>query len=327
MAALDFTIKWSNDLAKLIEEAGLKAPYAIAKALDEVGGKTATMVIRSTAAQAGVPYARAKEVISTRQAMGGGAGEYVITARDVTLSLKQFGARPGTAGVSAAPWHRRLTFDHTFIGPGGHVFVRKIQKDGAKADGVRAGFLNVGRRYGRLPVHKLFGPSIPKEMTKDRAEQTFYAVTQQLLPYTLEKWLLKMKPSGQARIRSSAAIRHCAPTTASPVVPLSLIHSASSQTTASQGPLHLCPLAHGSQAARGGTPHNPELRLSRRALSPVGGHGRAPARGTLHPTRVCAATSRVLPGGVPPKRGTAPRDLSGAGGRKNAFSLSFGGQK
>lgn len=191
MGAVDFKIKWSNDLAKLIEEAGLKAPYAIAKALDEVGSKTATLVIRATAAQAGVPYGSAKNVISTKQAMGGGSGEFVITARDVTLSLKQFGARPGSAGVSAAPWKRRLTFQHTFLGPGGHVYVRMVQGKGAKADGVRAGFLNVGRRASRLPIHKLFGPSIPREMTQDRAEQTFYNVTQQLLPFTLEKWLLK----------------------------------------------------------------------------------------------------------------------------------------
>ena len=171
MATIDFTVKWQGDIASLIEKAGLKAPYAIAKAIDEVGNKTATQVKRSTAAQAGVPYGKVNGVITVRQAMGAGGGEWSMTARDVTLSLKQFGPRKTAKGISAAPWKRRLVFPHTFFGPNGHVFVR--------------------RGASRLPIKKLFGPNIPKEMVKDQAETVFYQVTAQLLPFTLEKWLLK----------------------------------------------------------------------------------------------------------------------------------------
>ena len=173
MAEVDVKVTFTDisRLEGMIREAGLKAPYAIAKALDAVGNKTMTQVKRSVAKQAGVPVGKAGAVLSARQAMGSGQGTFTIVARDVTLSLKEFGARKTRAGVSAAPWAKRRVFPHSFIGPGGHVFVRQGK--------------------GRLPIKKLWGPNIPKEMVKDQTEQTFYAFTAQALPAELEKWLFK----------------------------------------------------------------------------------------------------------------------------------------
>lgn len=171
MASVNFTVAWSNDIAALIAQVGLKAPYAIARAIDEVGNKATTQVKRATAIQAGVPVGYVGGVLSTKQAMGKGFGEFVITAKDVTLSLNKFKARQTKAGVSAAPWNTRRIFPHTFFGPNGHVFVRKGKE--------------------RLPIKKLWGPAIPREMIKDQAEATFYKVTADLLPFALEKWLLR----------------------------------------------------------------------------------------------------------------------------------------
>jgi hypothetical protein len=154
-----------------IDKAGLKAPYAIAKAVDEVGNKTMTQVRRSVAKQAGVKYGRVAKVLSKRQAMGAGEGSYSIIARDVTMSLKEFGPRKTRKGVSAAPWGKRRVFPHSFIGPGGHIFHR------------------VGK--SRLPIKKMYGPAIPKEMVKDQTEALFYAFTAQALPSALEKWLFR----------------------------------------------------------------------------------------------------------------------------------------
>ena len=172
-ATASYHVEWVNldTLHSAFANAGLKSVYAIAKAIDEVGKKTTTQVARATAYQAGVGYGRVKAAITTKQAMGSGSGTYSIIARDVTLSLKEFGPRQTKKGVSAAPWRKRRVFPHTFFGPGGHVFVR------------------VGK--SRLPIHKLFGPAIPKEMVKDQAEQTFYAYTAQALPAAMEKWLLR----------------------------------------------------------------------------------------------------------------------------------------
>lgn len=169
--AVAVRVEFTPHIAPLFERAGLKSVYAVAKAIDEVGNKTKTVVIRSVAKQAGVKYGRAKGVINARQAMGAGMGSYEIVARDVTMSLKEFGPRRTAKGVSAAPWGKRRVFPHTFMGPNGHVFVRK-----GKA---------------RLPIHKLFGPAIPKEMVKDQTEQAFYATVAATLGPAVEKWLLR----------------------------------------------------------------------------------------------------------------------------------------
>ncbi len=120
-------------------------------------------------------YGAVLGVVSSRQAMGSGGGQYEIIARDVTLSLKEFGPRQTGQGVSAAPWGRRIVFKHTFIGPNGHVF-KNIHKMNAKS----------GRRNA---IEKLYGPNIPKEMVKDQAEATFYRVSRDLLGDAIAKWL------------------------------------------------------------------------------------------------------------------------------------------
>ncbi|MGJ0391168.1 MAG: hypothetical protein ACR650_00155 [Methylocystis sp.] len=169
--AIAVKVSFDKDIAALLKKAGQGSSYALARALDEVGNKTRTQVIKATAAQAGVNQGKVRGVIRTKQAAGAGGGEYVITARDVTLSLKEFGLRQTASGVSAAPWGKRRVFPHTFVGPSGHVFVRK-GKD-------------------RLPIHKLFGPNIPTEMVKDEAEKTFYRESEKLLAATVEKWLVR----------------------------------------------------------------------------------------------------------------------------------------
>jgi hypothetical protein len=169
-------VDFTRDLSKVFDQAKLRSIYAIAKAMDEVGNKTKTQVIRSVARQAGVSYGKAKSVIRSQQAMGTGNGEYKIIAQDVTLSLKEFGARQTKLGVSAAPWRKRRVFSHTFVGPNGHVFVRGFGGE---------------RRVRRLPIYKLWGPNIPKEMIKDETEQTFHLVSSRLLGPALEKWLAR----------------------------------------------------------------------------------------------------------------------------------------
>ncbi len=169
--AIAVKVAFDKNIAALFDRAGLKSVYAVAKALDEVGGKTKTLVIRATAKQAGIKYGNALGVVKTRQAMGAGQGQFEIVARDVTLSLKEFAPRQTKAGVSAAPWGTRRVFPHTFIGPNGHIFVREGK--------------------GRLPIRKLWGPNIPKEMVKDEAEKTFFRESEKLLGPAVEKWLLR----------------------------------------------------------------------------------------------------------------------------------------
>jgi len=173
---LGCTFAMKGSAAELFKNLGEQSLVAIGRALDEVGGKTKTQVVRAVAKQAGVKYGRALDVIGSNSAFGAGNGEYRIIARDVTLSLKEFDPRRTSKGVSAAPWGKRRVFPHTFIGPNGHVFVRQMQG---------------GHRARRLPIHKLFGPAIPKEMVQGEAEKVFYDTAEKLLPAAVEKWLIR----------------------------------------------------------------------------------------------------------------------------------------
>lgn len=171
MADLAVSLTFDHGLSDIIKRLGEKSEYAIRKAVDEVGNKTKTQVIRAVSKQAGVKVGRARGVIHSAQAMGTGSGAYTITARDVTMSLKEFSPRQTSKGVSAKPWNVKRVFPHTFFGPHGHVFVRE-----GKA---------------QLPIKKLWGPNIPKEMVKDQAERVFFSNVDTLLPAAVEKWLLR----------------------------------------------------------------------------------------------------------------------------------------
>ena len=171
MSGISVSFTFSKSLSKLIEQAGLKAPYAIGRAIDEVGNKTKTQVIRTVAKQAGVKQAKVRGIVTVRQAMGSGNGEYTMIARDATLSLKEFSPRQTRRGVTAAPWGKRRAFAHTFAGPNAHIFVREGKS--------------------RLPIRKLWGPNIPKEIVKDEAEKVFYSTVDKLFPVAVEKWLMR----------------------------------------------------------------------------------------------------------------------------------------
>lgn len=173
MPDIAVALKFDHALSDIIKRIGDKSEYAIRKAVDEVGNKTRTQVIRAVAKQAGVKTGRVRSVLHTSQAMGAGAGTFIITARDVTMSMKEFAPRQTPKGVAAKPWNAKRVFPHTFFGPGSHVFVREGK--------------------GRLPIKKLWGPAIPKEMVKDEAERTFFANVETLLPAAVEKWLMRQK--------------------------------------------------------------------------------------------------------------------------------------
>ena len=184
--AIAVKIKFSKELSCLFQNYELKAFKTIARAINQVGNKTKTVVKRATAQQAGVKIGKVGAVMSSHTTMGqGGAvvrGQYEIICRDVTLSLKEFSPRADAHGVSAKPWGKRRYFPHAFFGPGGHVFKRETQ--GTSHRGPRP-------KHSQLPIHKLWGPAIPKEMVKDNAEQAFYRTASELLGPAIERQLAR----------------------------------------------------------------------------------------------------------------------------------------
>lgn len=152
-----------DELAAKVAAIGRDVRPALARALNHTGDKARTQVIRALVKQTGAKYGAVRKALTSRPATAG-APVYRIIAQGPYLSLKEFGARQTGAGVSAAPWGRRRVFAHTFIVPalGGHVFERK-----GKA---------------RLPLRKLWGPALPKELVKDQTKAAFETTVAVELP-------------------------------------------------------------------------------------------------------------------------------------------------
>ena len=156
-----------EQLATKLASVGKNIGSALARALNHTGDKARTQVARALVKQTGVKYGAVRKVLSTRLASRStlvyriiGAGGYI--------SLKEFDARQTSKGVSAAPWGKRRVFPHTFIvaSLGGHVFERK--------------------GHQRLPIRKLWGPAIPKEMLKDQSRRAFETTVAAELPSRVE---------------------------------------------------------------------------------------------------------------------------------------------
>ena len=70
MSGIAISLTFDKRLSQLFEKAGAKSFLAVGRALDEIGGKTRTQVIRATAKQTGVKVGRVRQVIRTKQALG-----------------------------------------------------------------------------------------------------------------------------------------------------------------------------------------------------------------------------------------------------------------
>lgn len=130
----------------------------LARALNREMDKERTGIRRSITSVTGAPYSRVVRVTKTRRATPGGLA-YTVTATDEFLPLSAFRAREVRSGVTAAPWGERRLFFGAFM-KGGRLQERiAVPKLGG----------NVFAREGaaRLPIVKLWGPSIPREMTRE----------------------------------------------------------------------------------------------------------------------------------------------------------------
>jgi hypothetical protein len=172
MAAL--TMQWSgNGVPKLTIacqklSSGQKA-NAFRRALNHTGDKVYTIVLRTLSDQIGAPQAvirRYGKIIKLRA--NNAALTYTIRAAGGPIPIKHFRAYQTRKGVSAAPWKNRKTYRSAFIVPrlGGHAFWR------------------TGRK--RLPIERIAGPNVPKEMVKDASAAAFHAVTATQLPRRVE---------------------------------------------------------------------------------------------------------------------------------------------
>lgn len=164
------TFKWQgNGIARLTAAMekleGPRKRKALRRALNHTGDKTFTIVRRVLAKQMGLTQGDLMRRGLSKRRANESSMTYEIIGRGGFIPLKDFRARQGARGVSAAPWGERRMFKSTFIVPslGGNVFKR------------------AGRK--RLPIEKLWGPAIPRELVKDATAQAFQAtVAASLVP-------------------------------------------------------------------------------------------------------------------------------------------------
>lgn len=142
-------------------------PQAVARALTRTAEETKTAVGRALVMQTGLP---AREVGKALRATPASVGSLsaAIVARGSYVPLGRFQARQTKRGVSATPWAKRRIFGGTFVIPsyGNNVYKR------------------VGK--ARFPLHKLYGPAIPKELPKDQSAAAFWSTVPPVLAKRLD---------------------------------------------------------------------------------------------------------------------------------------------
>lgn len=158
----------------LVYQAGPKRiQQVISRVLNHVGGTARTKVKSALAKQMGLPAGTVDARLITKRAYPGNQS-FEITAAGRPIPLADFDARQTRRGVSARPWGNRRVFPGTFIVEtlGGQVFRR------------------AGR--ARLPIVKLWGPSIPREMLRDEAPRVFFQEVRTKLPIRLHHELRRV---------------------------------------------------------------------------------------------------------------------------------------
>lgn len=166
LIAIDINTREIGRLADLLRQAAKIEPAAVARALNRTAEESRTAVSRALVAQTGLKYGEVRKALSLWRASSGSLLAAIV-ARGSYVPLVKFGARQTGKGVSAAPWAHRRVFPSTFL----------IRRYG-----------NVYARVGkpRFPLHKLYGPAIPKELPKDQSRETFYAVAPAALAKRLD---------------------------------------------------------------------------------------------------------------------------------------------
>lgn len=131
-----------------------EATRAFNRALNSEGSKITTGVRRALRQQTGAKAATVRRATKVYRSSFANL-VYTIEASGDHMGLSHFSPRQFSYGVRAKPWGRWQRFEGTFL-------VAKLHNNV---------FVREGR--DRLPIAKIWGPSIPKEMLKDATERTF----------------------------------------------------------------------------------------------------------------------------------------------------------
>lgn len=161
-----------------------QAKRVFVRAVNRVTTSVRSRVTRAVARQSSIPRALVNRAVRRRLASFKSLSvEGAVFATGGPLSLKYFRARQLTYGVRAkvqAEWKR---YPGAFMGPRpgvlapslhGHVFVRTTDR--------------------RLPIEKLFGPSVPEELVTGESAKEFERTVNSMLPQRVAHELGRLLP-------------------------------------------------------------------------------------------------------------------------------------
>ncbi|SMC42831.1 Prophage minor tail protein Z (GPZ) [Fulvimarina manganoxydans] len=153
-------------LNRALDELGNEtvAHKAYRRAINKIGDQARTRVKRELAAQVGLTQKKLVELGGFRVTRANySALEYKISTSGSPIPLKEFSAKQFSYGVRAKPWGRSQQFPSAFI------YAGRWDSGNAIADG------HVFKRTSKnsLPIEKLYGPSIPKEMVQGATAAAF----------------------------------------------------------------------------------------------------------------------------------------------------------
>ena len=152
-------IHFEAAVARLGEQA---ATRAFNRALNSEGNKVRTQVRRALRQQTGAKTSLINRETRSIQSTFSNL-TYTIEARGDYLGLSHFSPRQFAYGVRAKPWGRWQRFDSAFLV--GSLANNAFVREGS----------------ARLPIRKMFGPAIPKEMVQDATRDAFEAAQPDVL--------------------------------------------------------------------------------------------------------------------------------------------------
>lgn len=152
-ASLDF--RSMKRLEKAFRKADDKlAGKVVGRAVRKTGRKGSNVIRRTIQKQTSIPARLARKQLRGFAQGKGVQTAFIIQARGRAIPLNEFGARPIRRGVSARVWGKRKVFKGAFIPRSGKlegkVFVRRSKK--------------------RLPIKRVYGPAIAKELFRGATE-------------------------------------------------------------------------------------------------------------------------------------------------------------
>ena len=184
-----------RQMRTVFESMGKTVDGAIARAVNHAGDKALTAVARALVAQTGLRRQTIAKALVVRKASAAkGTSTYSIRSRGGDISLRYFGARETTSGVSAAPLGQRRVFTGTFMKAG--RFPARVAVPGWNGQVFRrtGGKTSTGKdRFEKVRS----GVYIPEQMVTGASADAFRTTVAVDLPARLDHELRRVL-SGQA---------------------------------------------------------------------------------------------------------------------------------